>query len=820
MIMKLKYRCYEHPHSLAAGLIAELERTGVKTVSFDVFDTLIHRRVHPDAVIWSTSRWLKNRLEALGHSTVVDPLEARNRAYAQLIGKKAELGLDLDVCLDELVLPWIDECVGKEFEGNLILAEQLAMIECEYEQKSSFCNLEILSLVKKLKNRGIRLIYTSDMYLGAKYIDRILDECGYKGLFETGYVSGDFALLKRTGRLFDAVLKIEKLKPNRLFHIGDNHISDGERPAERGIAAFICDYKKMVRRQRRMEYDFLRMKVDSKWMGVLAAQYSEAGLADIGTPEEAYGRRVLGPIFMSFVHRVAERCKEEGIKRVYFVAREGYLLKQLFEKIAPIVFSNSVEQPKTHYLAISRLTTFLASTKNFSLREVTASLNNTPHYSVRTLLAPLNLENSFLLSLGQRCGIADIDTAFPPFFKEWPPFHRLIEDTLLNIEIQKSSYLVNDNLRRYLKEQDFFSESRIAIVDVGWSGQIQDNLFKAIMARSDCPQIFGFYLGTTLTAHWRKTPRNWMEWTHGDYSHMDWFGRSAFEFVQGIEAVVRSPHGTTIGYFDNGQSIQPIYKLETDTSRQTEAKDDPMIALFQNGMREFAVHYSQAANMFGFNAADTLPYARMMLNRMVRFPSSEEAKWFLKVNNVSDLGSSEIFALGQQHPVSLFKPKIMLRAMRQSFWPYGVVSIGRRSLSQIFFAAFISIRMIPKIGKNLSEGIVFNAPTSTIDRPANVSFLSGTPDSLYESIQTLQKTCLEIGRKQARIMALHSATSPLSLREALTAHLAYRLVRVVCLFSGRYIPYADDLSIKGFIMRDLTRYKLVSQVIRYLRQSR
>ncbi len=817
--MKMKYRCYEHPHSLAAGLIAELERTGVQTVSFDVFDTLIHRRVHPDAVIWSTARWLKISLEALGHSTVVDPLEARNRAYAQLIGKKAELGLDMDVCLDELVLPWVDECVGKEFEGNVSLAEQLAVIECEYEQKSTFCNFEILNLVKKLKDRGIRLIYTSDMYLGAKYIDRILDDCGYKGLFEAGYVSGDFALLKRTGRLFDAVLKIERLQPNSLFHIGDNHISDGERPAERGIAAFICDYKKMVHRQRRMEYDYQRMKVDSKWMGVVSAQYSEAALAEIGAPEEAYGRRVLGPIFMSFVHRIAERCKEEGIKHVYFVAREGYLLKQLFEKIAPIVFGTTLEQPKTHYLAISRLTTFLASMKNFSLREITASLNNTPHYSVRTLLAPLKLEESFLLSLGQRCGIADIDTALPSFFMEWPPFHRLIEDTLLNVEIQKCSNLVNGDLRRYLKEQDFFSDSRVAIVDVGWSGQIQDNLFKAITDRSDCPQIFGFYLGTTLAAHWRKTPRNWMEWTHGDYSHMDWFGRSAFEFVQGLEAVVRSPHGTTIGYYDNGLSIQPIYKAETESSRQTEAKDDPMIALFQNGMREFAVNYAQAANMFGFKAADTLPYARMMLNRMVRFPSTEEAKWFLKINNVSDLGSSDIFAFGQPDAVSLLKPKTMLRALRQSFWRYGVVSIGRKSLSQSIFAALISIRMIPKIGKSLCEGIVFNAPTPTIGRSINFIPLSVSPESLFESIETLQKTSLELGRKQARLVALHSATSPLSLREALTAHLAYRLVRVVCLFSGRHIPYSDALSIKGFIMRDLTKYKRVSGAIRYLRQS-
>jgi len=815
-----QYRRFDHPRALAAVVIEEIERNDVKTVSFDVFDTLIHRRAHPDAVVWAVARWLRDRLKTLGHSIAIDPIEARNRVYAQLIAQKAELGLDLDVSLDELVLPWIRECVGSEFEGDALLSDEVATIECDYEQATTFCNPDFLSLVTKLKDRGIRLIYTSDMYLGVRYVDRILDSCGYSGIFDVGYVSGDYALLKRTGRLFDAVLERERLEPNRLFHIGDNRVSDGERPAERGITAFVHNYKKMVRRHLRMEYDYQRMKVDPSWMGVVAAQYAEAALDEIGAPEEGYGRRVLGPVFTSFIHRLAERCMEEGIKRVYFVAREGYLLKQLFEQIAPIVFGDHSKQPKAYYLGISRLTTFMASIKNFSLREITASFNNTPHYSIRTLLAPLKPEESFLLSLGQRCGIIDIDAALPPFFKEWPPFHRLLEDYQLNVEVQKRSSLVHGLLQRYLEEQEFFMDSRVALVDVGWSGQIQDNLYKAIMERPDCPQIFGIYLGTTLAAHWRKTPMNWIEWTHGDYSHMGWFGRSAFEFVHGLEAVVRSPHGTTIGYVDTGQSVKPIYKAETDSSRQTEAKDDPMIALFQKGMREFAASYAQAAKMFGFTATDTLPYARMMLNRMVRFPSSEEAGWFLKVNNISDLGSSDVFTLGQQHAVSMLRPKAMLRELRRSFWRYGVVSIGRSGLGRSIYAALISIRMTPKKQQNLCEGIVFNAPSPTIDICNNVKVEADTQASQFESMETIQKACVDLGRKQGRILALHTATSPLRLREILSIHLAYRLVRIGCLVSGRHIPYSDAVSIKGFVMRSLSGHELVSRAIRNLRRSR
>lgn len=818
--MNKKYTSFNHPRALASKVIDEIERAEIRTVSFDVFDTLIHRRAHPDAVLWAVGKWLRNRLEMLGYTVTGDPIEARNRVYAQLISQKAGLGLDLDVSLDELVLPWVRECVGRKFESDILLAEQVATIECEYEQATTFCNPDFLSLVRKLKDRGIRLIYTSDMYLGARYVDRILDSCGYKGLFDAAYVSGDYALLKRTGRLFDAVLEKEALKPNCLFHIGDNRVSDGERPAERGIKAFVHDYKTMVRRHHRMEYDYRRMKVDPSWMGVVAAQYSEAALDEIGAPEEAYGRRVLGPVFASFVHRIAERCIAEGIKKIYFVAREGYLLKQLFDQIAPIVFGEHSKQPTTYYLGISRLTTFMASINDFSLREITASFNNTPHYSIRALLAPLKLEDSFLFELGQRCGITDIDAALPPFFKEWPPFHRLLEDNQLNFEIRSRSSSAKELLQRYLEQQDFFMDPRVALVDVGWSGQIQDNLYKAIIERPDCPQIYGFYLGTTLAAHWRKTPNNWMEWTHGDYSHMGWFGRSAFEFVQGLEAVVRSPHGTTIGYVDTGQTVEPIYKAETERSRLTEAKDDPMIALFQNGMREFTVRYAQAAKMFGFTASDTLPYARMMLNRMVRFPSSEEAKWFLKVSNVSDLGSSDVFTLGCQSEVSILRPKTMLRELRRSFWQYGVLSIGRGVVSKIIYAALISIRLTPKKQKSLCEGIVFNAPAQTLDMPINAKVDSDKQVSVFAAIDTLQNICINLGRKQARVFSIHAATSPLRLREVIPIHFVYRLVRIGCAVTGRHMPYSDALSVKGFFIRSLSGYEFVGRVVRYLRQVR
>jgi predicted HAD superfamily hydrolase len=814
----IKYKSFRNPRELGGFLLAEIDRFRFRTVSFDVFDTLIHRRVHPDAVMWAVSRWLTSCFSSRGIPVTIDCNEARHRAYGQLISLKAAQGLDLDVSLDELVLPWVRTCVGGPFDGDDLIALELAEVECNYEIKSCFCSPDFLHLAKELKKRGARVVYTSDMYLGAKYVGRILDACGYSGLFDAAYVSGDFALLKRTGRLFEAVLTAECVNPHDLFHIGDSVQSDGLRAAEKGIQALVHIDARMVRRHRRMEYDFRRAKVDPAWMGVLAAQYAEAGLEELGAPEEAYGRRVLGPIYASFIHRILERCKQEGIDKVYFMAREGYVLKILFDQFAQQVFDVDEKVPESIYLGISRLTTFLAAMRSYSLREITASFNNTPHYSIRLLFAPLRIDNCLLASIASKHGFVDIDAPLPPFFMKWPPFFRILEDKELNEIVNAKSISMRNLLVRHLEGLGFFNSSRVAVVDVGWSGQIQDNLCAAVNHRSDCPQIFGFYLGTTLSAHWRKTPENWMEWTHADQSHVGWVGRSVFEFVQCLEAVVRSPHGTVIGYDHNHTGVVPIFKPDDDHSRRAESKDDPVIALFQRGIREYGRLYSQAMSMFGFTASNALPYARMMIDRMVRFPDQEEAKWFLKISNVSDLGSSEVFTLGAHERLSILRPSKLRAAIRRSFWKYGIIALTEKRSLQMLFAGFSAIWSIPPKLTSLDAGIVFNRYASRAAKEIAPLDICTTHQDLLDAIEKSHLRQLELGRKQARVKNLSELTAPLGLDEVLRSYLAFRLARLICFVTKRHIPYQDGLSVKGWLARSVSQSIWTKRIYQALRR--
>jgi predicted HAD superfamily hydrolase len=798
-------------------LLPELERTGISLVSFDVFDTVVHRRTHPDAIVWGVAQWLAREMPCFRGPNQLDTLEGRHRAYVRLIHAKAALGLDLDLSLDELVLPWVRECAGGAFEGDESLARKLAEVESAYETASCFCNPTFLALATELKKRGIRLVYTSDMYLGAKYIDRILDACGYVGVFDGGYVSGDLSLLKRTGRLFDAVLTTEGLNGHELFHIGDNELSDGVRPAEKGIRALVHKERRLVSRHRRMAYDYQRAKVERTWLGMLVAQFAEAGLDERGTPEEAYGRRVLGPIFTSFIHRLLERCREENIGKVFFVAREGYALKLLFDQLVPQVFKDGEQTPVGLYLGVSRLTTFLAAMRGFSLREIAASFNNTRHYSICNLFAPLRIGDDVLLRIARKHGFEDINEPLPPFFMQWPPLFRLLEDSEIQSIIRSKSAETKQKLELYLEELGFFDHDRVAVIDVGWSGQIQDNLYSVIKDRADCPQIFGIYLGTTLAAHWRKTPANWMEWTLTDSCHLGWSGKTAFEFVQGLEAVVRSPHGTVVGYEEDGFGIRPLFKADNDPSRRAELEDDPMLALFQQGIMDYGRLYSQAVAMFKVNSADTLPYARMMLDRMIRFPRLEEARWFLHISNVSDLGSSDIYKLGVYEDIPFWQLRRLHEVLKRSFWRYGVVALRDNWLFQWLFAVAAVLWTIPPKHQRLNPGIVFGQCDTVLEERERPDLKRSRDTKLLDVIEQSYRAQLQEGKRRGRVVCLNDHTFPLSFLEVFRSYTAFKAACLMCRLTGRHVPYQDGISIWGWLGRAAAQSGTLKKALQTIR---
>jgi len=78
------------------------------------------------------------------------------------------------------------------------------------------------------------------------------------------------------------------------------------------------------------------------------------------------GFNQFGYLFGYFMQKMAERCKELKLKRIYFCSREGWMLKKCWDLFAPWYFPNG-NAPEAKYLYVSRISLARAMVGNTGL---------------------------------------------------------------------------------------------------------------------------------------------------------------------------------------------------------------------------------------------------------------------------------------------------------------------------------------------------------------------------------------------------------------------------------------------------------------------
>lgn len=782
-------------------ILQYIEKNNIKTISFDIFDTLLHRRCDPDAILDGVSNWLKFELQNYGFTHSKDVLQARHNAYFTVMNQKAVQGLDQDLTLRELAPIWIDNLVEINEDSKAILVEAIIQKELELELHAIYENIFNHELLMELKQLDVRVLLISDMYLGIEIVEKLLERNKFKGLYDICYVSGDVSLLKRTGRLFEYVIEKENLIPNEHLHIGDNYEADYKMAKVKGLHAVFLgdnelDYKKNINK-----FDYKISKQDQSWKGYAIASYANSSPYEIGTFAETYAKKYFGPIYASFIHKTIERCIENHVDRVYFLSREGFLLGMIYnELVDEVYYSHKIDE--AHYLYVSRLSTYLAAMNGkIGLREIRSVADNVGVLTIKILLAPLQIEDNVLINISKRHGLNDINEPLPHFFMSWTPFINFINDSELLEIVQSKSEEYKALLLELLEQEGFFDSKKVALVDVGWGGQIQENIYTVVKDRKDKPDILGFYMATNGNAHTRKTPDNWMEWIISDKAHLSWQGLSAFDFVQSFEAIARAPHPTVIGYergIDGG--IVPKLKSELESSRIAEAEDDILLSTMQKGIMEFVESYKYGIKLFSANAENTIPYAKSIMDVAIRFPKKEEARILLSLRNSSDLGLNDLFALGDHNVKKLFSLKAIYQTLRKSFWRYGTSALLYGHYMQVLFSFNEYRKSIPKQEISLAPGIVWNNPNSTYQKN---SFKNENNqihiDSQY--LENYEKN-IKKGHNKFKVVLKRKFDYPLSFAEIFPSLISYYLLKIYFKFKkGHHNLYYDGIGKKKLLAR-------------------
>ncbi len=440
-------------------------------ISFDVFDTLVLRPFSDPTDLFYV---LGNELNYMDFQRIRIEMEWKARA------KKYKKEKHYEVNLEE-IYTILSEETGIEKQDAM-------KKEVELEYAFCFANPYMKKVVELLREKGKRLIVTSDMYLNTNQIKKLLELCGYMS-FDSYYVSCDQKKSKNEGSLYRYVK--QKEGENRTYaHVGDNYISDVKNSEKQGFAPFHYVNVNAVGEPYR-PYD-MSVITGSLYRGIINAHIHN-GLYCYSREYE-YGYIYGGLFVTGYCRFIHEYVKSHGIDKILFLARDGDVLSKAYEILYP------EEEDKWEYVYWSRL----AATKM-------AASRYKYDYFRRFLYHKVN-QNYTIQQIFKSMELEDMIESFCACTK-------FTAKTLLtdrNVEEIKKYFITNwervlEHYREQLQAGKLYYEEvlkgckKVVAVDIGWAGSgaitleyIVNNIWKM-----DCKMV-GIIAGTN-TCHNAET---------------------------------------------------------------------------------------------------------------------------------------------------------------------------------------------------------------------------------------------------------------------------------------------------------------------------
>ena len=299
----------ENPNLSVKAFVDKLR--GYDVVSFDVFDTLIFRPFAQPTDVFYT---IGEKMGILDFKNI--------RAWAEW---DARIKCNQKHGHMEITLSDIWENLAEDVGCD---AAEGMRIEQESELALCYANPFMLEVWKQLAAMGKRIVIVSDMYLPEACIREMVERNGFTGA-ENIYVSCEYHKNKASGTLFKLVK--QELGDVSVIHVGDNPHSDQEMAKKYGFD--ICPYPNVNHSVMMYRPFDMSPMVGSAYRG-LVSNHLYNGLNRYSIEYE-YGYTYGGLFVLGYCQFIHEYCEKNHVDQVLFLARDGDILKQVYDRLYP-----------------------------------------------------------------------------------------------------------------------------------------------------------------------------------------------------------------------------------------------------------------------------------------------------------------------------------------------------------------------------------------------------------------------------------------------------------------------------------------------------
>jgi predicted HAD superfamily hydrolase len=611
------------------NIVAEGFGEHLETVSFDVMDTLLHRLVSaPVDLFDAVSCKLMTHPCALVEQNSI----AKFPYYRRLAERQArELRIEISGGEGEVTYTEIYLQFQRLTQASGACIEVLKSTELELETLFLYRSEAGFACYQKAINAGKRVLFISDIYLPKEFLIQNLRRFGFEAANpETVFVSGEERLSKHSGALYEHIQRRLRLSVNKWIHVGDNSHADVKQANRRGLHALQADWsfaRNVPSSHQALADGLARSLID----GLKLPQHRS--LYDPIDRYEYMGYTVFGPLVFGYYAWLVLKLREFQADKILFLGRDGQILHRLhkiFTQNSKVAITKEAD-----YVYISRKAIYPMGFAGFELNRLHYASFAKSKKTVAMAARDLHLDlHSLAGSLEQAGLFPDQDCSGEQQRKRWE--HVLRKSFAQLLEMSR-------------KERDawggYFTQlvkgaNRVAIVDLGWRGNIQVNLLRALNDEWIKRDYKGFYMALDSEATLNLSPyvemEAWIVNPHQDYRadpklQSLWKGGTEL-----LEFVFTADHGSTLGYRRNDEgSIEPILEDKT----QDEHHYERCAMAVQAGVLEFARRYAFLFTHFPIEALQSTVWQDSFF-RLVGQPTDEQLNLFADLTHSDVPGSN------------------------------------------------------------------------------------------------------------------------------------------------------------------------------------
>ncbi|GGD74291.1 hypothetical protein GCM10011412_09930 [Maribacter cobaltidurans] len=410
-------------------------------------------------------------------------------------------------------------------------------LEADYRSEASvqFMNDDLIGGLQVLHEEGYKIFIISDFHLPKSVIQRLLQWHKVDHLFNDIFMSCDFEKSKETGTLYPTVMQHIGVHGEECSMMGDNMRSDIQQARKQNIKTFYLKHANHKFRNRKnlfgsVESDFIRSCRDIE--------------KNCKRSDHPFSEYILH--FYFFTERLYSEARQKEIKNLFFLAREGLYLKQLFDTYQHLNGFEETDYIRTHYFKASR-----HSAKQVSLRPIAEEpfmpvKKNYDHRSTQQFLSDFNLKEFEILAIAEEIGV-DKDKVIENFSAS-DVLKKLRTNETFKIRYEQHRQEQKNAFDAYLKSfgVDFDKEGMV-VVDVGWGGTMQEGIHDYMGGQV---AVTGYYIGLreiyNIQERTKRFGLNFSVYPEKGYSDHILQANG-----QLYEQLLAAPHGSTLGYSKN-----------------------------------------------------------------------------------------------------------------------------------------------------------------------------------------------------------------------------------------------------------------------------